>query len=188
MKFLVLFMTAVLIALPQARAAEEYPGNSVFHLRGDWQDQDGKRVTLGDLKGRVSAVALVYTSCQYSCPLIIEEFGKIKAKLSPAALQKTSFVLISMDPKRDTPAALKIFAAKRKLDLSLWRLLTAASERPVREFSAVIGANIKKTGDDFAHSNLITVLDTQGVIAFTKMNIGQQVDETAAAINKFAAK
>jgi protein SCO1 len=180
-------MIAILLFVPSVYA-KDFPDNSIFHLQGEWQNPEGKKVKLSELEGRVNAVAMVYTSCQYSCPLIIEEFNKIKSKISAQQLQKIRFVLISMDPKRDTPEALRNFAAKRSLDLSLWRLYTSKTDRPVREFSAVIGANIKKVGDEFAHSNLIIILGPDGVIEFSKTNLGQQLDETAAVIEKLASK
>jgi protein SCO1/2 len=168
--------------------AKDFPGDSVFHLKGEWLNQDGKAVHIEDLQGRVTAVAMVYTSCQFACPMIVEEMNRIKAKLSPQILPKVSFVLISMDPQRDTPEKLKSFASKRNLDLSFWRLYTPKSERQVREFSAVIGANIKKVGKDFAHSNMITILNPEGVIVFTKPSLGQQIDETVSSISSLAMK
>lgn len=168
--------------------AKEYPSDSIFHLNSDWLNVDGQKVKLSSLEGTVSAIAVIYTSCQYSCPLILEEFNRIKAKISPENLKNVSFVLISMDPGRDTPDVLKMFASKRKLDLSIWRLLTASSDKPVRDLSAVLGVNYKKTGDDFAHSNSITVIGPQGVIEFAKPGIGQEIEETAAVINKSAAQ
>jgi protein SCO1/2 len=109
----------------------------------------------------------------------------IKRKVPTDAAKKVQYVLISLDPTRDTPEVLRRFADKRKLPAD-WVLLTAKDEKPVRELSHVLGVNYKKVGQEFAHSNLITVLDGDGVIKFSKPNIGQQIEETASAIAKAA--
>jgi protein SCO1 len=171
-----------------ALQAKDFPGESVFHLKGSWLDTQSKETNLSDLHGKILAVAMVYTSCRFSCPLIIEELNKIKSKISPEYLAKVNFVLLSMDPARDTPEALRRFAVKRNLDLSFWRVLTAKNQKTVREFSAVTGGNFKKTGEEFAHSNLISVISPDGVIEFSKPNLGQQIPEAAAAVNRLAAK
>lgn len=169
-------------------ASKDFPGESVFHLKGSWTNADGIELPLSShIGGKLSVLAMIYTSCEYSCPLIIQEMNKIKKKVSPAAREKMRYVLVSMDPARDKPELLKKFASKRKLETSEWILLTAKGEGTVRELSTVLGINYKKTGKDFAHSNLITILDGNGVILYTKANLGQQIEESAKAAEKAAA-
>lgn len=164
--------------------AKDFPGESVFHLKGSWTDADGTEFPLSShLEGKTSVLAMIYTSCEYSCPLIIQEMNKIKNKMASGTSDKVRYVLVSMDPSRDTPQVLKKFASKRKLP-SDWILLTAKNEGAVRELSAVLGITYKKTGKEFAHSNLISILDRNGVIVFTKASLGQQVEEAAKAAEK----
>ncbi|MGZ3799372.1 MAG: SCO family protein [Bdellovibrio sp.] len=177
----VIFLLSTITILSLAKS---YPSESIFHLKGEWLDSQGHKAHLSDLEGQVTAIALIYTSCQYSCPLIIDEFNQIKSKISPEYLAKINFVLFSMDPKRDTPEALRVFASKRKLDLSFWHLYTAKDEKSVQELSVVLGASIKKIGKEFAHSNLISVVGKEGLIVFSKPRLGELIDETASAINK----
>lgn len=174
----------LLLAFSPRALADEFPGNSVFHLKGTWLDVEGKEIHLSKLKGNTLVLAMIYTSCQYSCPLIIEEISRIKRKVPESASSRTRYVLVSFDPLRDSPGALKAYAEKRKLDLSSWTFLTAKSDDPVRELSAVLGVNYKKTGSEFAHSNIITILNGKGEIVFSKPSIGQQIEEAAQAIAK----
>jgi len=180
--FLLVVFTAPLASASES--VEVFPDASIFNLKNNWTDTNGKNFALSQLKGHTFLLAMIYTSCQFSCPLVIQEMNRIRKKLPKNIDAQTRSVLVSMDPARDTPDALKKFAAKRKLDLKSWVLLTAKEELPIRELSTVLGVNYKKIGDDFAHSNLITVVDQAGVIVFSKANLGQQIDETADAIKK----
>ncbi len=175
-------------ALSASASTAEFPGESLFHLKDQWIDAEGKPAQLSDLNGSVTAVAIVYTSCEYSCPLIVEELKQVRSKIAKKHLSKVKFALFSMDPERDTPAALKKYIEKRKLDPSFWLFYTAKDDEPVRTLSAVLGVSFKKVGKDFAHSNQITIIGPDGLVLFTKPKIGQQVEETAEAINKAAAK
>ncbi len=176
------------VSTPALSAENAYPDQSIFHLKGGWKTSEGREAPLSALAGKTLVVALVYTSCQFSCPLIIQEMERVRKQVKDTPVDATRYVLVSMDPSRDTPDVLRSFAKKRKLDADRWILLTAASEDQVREFSTVIGVNYKKVGNDFAHSNLITVIDRNGVIKFSKPSLGQQIAETAQAIAKASAE
>jgi len=166
-------------------AGANVPSESLYHLQHKWTNSDGEKVKLEDFKGQVLALAIVYTRCDYSCPLMIEELKKIKAQVSAAAASKTKYVLVSMDPKNDTPQVLKEFKKKKNLG-SEWVLLTAENDEPVRDLAVILGVNIKKIGKEFAHSNLITVVGPEGVVGFSKPRIGQQIEETAQTMAKLA--
>ena len=63
---------------------------------------------------------MFYTSCQYICPLIVDSGKAIEHQLSPAERGRIGIVLISMDPARDTPTALRKVFDKRGLDAGGW--------------------------------------------------------------------
>lgn len=171
-------------SVPVLSVEKSYPDESIFHLKGSWTTSEGQKIPLSGLSGKTLVLAMVYTSCQYSCPLIVQEMARVRKAVKDIPVDAVRYILVSMDPTRDTPAVLQAFAKKRKLDSAQWVLLTASTEDQVREFSTVLGINYKKMGNEFVHSNLITVIDRDGVIKFSKLNLGQQVDETAQAIAK----
>ncbi|NIQ52455.1 MAG: SCO family protein, partial [Gammaproteobacteria bacterium] len=55
------------------------------------------------LAGRVRVVAMVYTSCAYACPRIMLDMKRIEAELGPEYREDVGFVIVSIDPERDTP-------------------------------------------------------------------------------------
>ncbi|MGE3533677.1 MAG: SCO family protein [Parachlamydiales bacterium] len=182
MKKFTALLFAIVLAGPSI-FAKDLPGASLYHLKAEWLDAEGAKVKLESLKGQVWVLSMVYTTCRFSCPLILDEIKKIKSKVSAKSVK---YVLVSMDPETDTPAVLKEFRAEKNLGPE-WVVLTAKDEEPMRELSMVLGASIKKVGKDFAHSNLVVVIDPEGVIKFSKDRLNQQIDETAQTIDKLAA-
>ena len=155
---------------------------SVYDLDGDWYDQDGHERELSSLRGRVQVVAMVYTHCGHTCPLIIAEFKRIQAALPPESRDDVGFVLASIDPERDTPERLAEFAASMRLDPESWTLLSADDER-VRELAALIGIRYRReSANDYSHSNSYLVLDEEGRIAYRRDGLGGPREAVLARI------
>src|SRR5919199_1102994 len=76
--------------------------------------QDGKTVRLYDdlLKDKIVAIDLIYTHCKFSCPLETARLAQAQKLLGDRVGKDIFFYSISIDPKRDTPAALKAYAQK----------------------------------------------------------------------------
>lgn len=139
-------------------------GRSIYHLPGEWTDQDGRATTLAGLGGRVQVVAMVYTNCTFACPRILARMKAIEGRLSADARDDVGFVLVSIDPERDTPDRLRRFADDTRLDTDRWTLLNGA-DADVLALSVLLGVKYRATGDgEYAHSNVLTVLDRDGEI------------------------
>jgi protein SCO1/2 len=69
-------------------------------------DQNGKPVTDKDLKGHPTLVFFGFTHCPEVCPTTLFDISEVLNKLGPDAA-KVNAVFITVDPERDTPAALK---------------------------------------------------------------------------------
>ena len=69
--------------------------------------QDGAEVTLGDFRGKVVAVAFIYTSCPDVCPMLTDKMARVQDELGPDFGTEIAFVSITVDPERDTPEVLK---------------------------------------------------------------------------------
>lgn len=138
---------------------------SLYHLPGSWTDQHGRAMSLSDLAGRVQVVAMVYTHCTFACPRILAQMKAVEGRLPPGADDDVGFVLVSIDPERDTPDRLRRFADDTRLDPRRWTLLSG-SDADVLALSVLLGVKYRSTGDgDFAHSNVVTVLDREGAVA-----------------------
>src|ERR671919_2364872 len=69
--------------------------------------QDGVEVTLEDLRGKVIAVAFIYTWCPDVCPMLTDKMARVQDALGPAFGTDVAFGSITVDPERDTPEVLK---------------------------------------------------------------------------------
>ena len=68
-------------------------------------DQDGKRVTDKDFRGRYTLVFFGFTMCPDVCPSALQVMAAALEKLGAKGQQLTP-VFITVDPERDTPAQL----------------------------------------------------------------------------------
>lgn len=73
-------------------------------------DGDGHQVTDRDFRGKYMLVYFGYTFCPDVCPTTLNEVAEALDKLGPKADQLQP-IFITVDPKRDTPPAMKQYAA-----------------------------------------------------------------------------
>jgi protein SCO1 len=76
--------------------------------------QDGKVVHFYDdlIKGKIVALDLIYTTCQYACPLETARLAQVQRLLGDRMGRDVFFYSITIDPDHDTPAVLKEYADK----------------------------------------------------------------------------
>jgi protein SCO1/2 len=154
---------------------------SLYELPGAWRNQRGDTLRLSALAGQVRVIAMVYTSCQATCPLIVADLKRIESAV--ASNPTVGFVLVSLDPWRDTPGRLAQWAAATGLDPARWTLLSGSDDR-VRELAASLDVRYQaQRGGEIAHTNGFTVLDREGRIAHQQAGIGN----TDAAIHAVRA-
>ena len=165
-----------LLALPLRAAAPPLPRDSVYQLRVSLTDQHGRTTDWGTRRGRVQLVSMFYTSCKYICPLIIDSAKGIEHALTPAERTRLGILLISMDPARDTPDALKRVFDKRKLDARAWTLASPPVEQ-VRPVSGVLGIRWRALADgEFNHTSALVLLDAEGRVLARTERMGPTPD------------
>ena len=77
-------------------------------------DQDGHRVTDRDFAGTYRIIYFGYTSCPDVCPTDMQTLAAAMRALdeeNPALSRRIVPIFITVDPARDTPAALKSFVS-----------------------------------------------------------------------------
>lgn len=100
---LAVLATITLVACAPAATPKAAIGGP-FHL----VDQNGQPRTEALLKGKWTAVYFGYTYCPDVCPATLQALGEAKRALG-AKGQAFQAVLITVDPARDTPQALKTY-------------------------------------------------------------------------------
>ena len=105
------------------------------------------------LKDRVVLINFVYTNCKGACPLVTQKLKQVQKSLGERFGSEVFFVSISIDPDRDTPAALREFARQQNADQPGWFFLTGDKpnvERIVKKLG-------QYNGEVGAHSTLMIV-------------------------------
>ena len=114
----------------------------------------------------------------------MHDLTRIEAALEPKLRGKVGFTLVTFDTKRDTPEALAKFRATRNLSPTNWTLLHGADD-DVLELAALLGVKYKQESNgQFAHSNLITVLNGDGEIVQQIAGLGQDINQTVHELEK----
>jgi len=167
-------------------AQTNYTDKSLFQLDSIWTSDAGKRIKLGALRGRPQVVAMFFASCQFTCPLTVSDMKRIETALPENLQTNTDFLLISFDSERDTPAALKTYRAERELSGQNWTLLHGEPD-DVRELAALLGVIYRQDANgNFAHSNVITLLNAEGEIVYQQPGLNLPADEIVAKLKAIA--
>jgi len=136
----------------------------------------------------VVVAVMIFTHCEHACPRTILDLKEIEKEIPSEQLGKVRWLLISMDSERDTPEVLQAYAETNNLDTSRWTLLHG-DDFAVRGIAAALGVRYKKgTKGNFAHSNIITTLDSAGRIAHQLVGLGTESSPTVAAIKAECSK
>lgn len=155
---------------PVASPRAALPDASLYKLRTSWTSHEGRAIDLSSLRGETVVLAMVYTTCTMTCPLITSEMLAVQHALPPDLRAKVRFVLASFDPARDSVPALRAHAVKMALD-NRWLVLRAPAA-DVRQLAVLLGIRYRQLpGGDFDHSNIISVLDAGGVLRYQSPQI-----------------
>ena len=158
------------------RSAAPLSDKSIYQLDALWTNDLGATVTLTSLKGRPQVVTMFFAHCQYACPLLVYKMKQIEAALPENLRTNVGFTLVSFDADRDTPEALRAYRAQHHLGPE-WTLLHGNSDE-VLNLAALLGVQFKRDAQgQFAHSNLITVLNANGELAYQEPGLNLDTGE-----------
>lgn len=125
-------------------------------------DQDGKVVTDQDMRGKPFLVFFGFTHCPDVCPTTLFEMSEVLRNLGADA-DKLSALFITVDPERDTPAAMKDYLSSFDPHL---RGLTgdAAALAAVAKEYRVYYKKVPLEGGDYTmdHTAIVYLMDKQG--------------------------
>jgi protein SCO1 len=161
---------------------------SVYQTDSTWTADTGKEMKLAELKGRPQVLVMFFASCQSACPILVQDLKRIEASLPPPQRSRVGFTLVTIDPRRDTPQALAHYRQTRALPPETWTLLHGEPD-DIRELAALIGLKYKEQSNgQFAHSNLITVLNEKGEIVHQLIGLGQDIKPAVTVIEQLLAE
>ncbi len=129
--------------------------------------QDGEKLRLHDLRGKVVLVSFIFTTCSGSCPATTHRLGQVSQRLKENGLLKEGRVRltsITLDPARDTPEALRRYMKAYDADPAVWSFLTGDREA-VEKVHAAWGMWAKPAANgQLDHPSRVFLLDPRGQI------------------------
>ncbi len=148
-------------------------------------NQDGATVTDADFRGKLMLIYFGFTFCPDACPTALGVMAAAIEKLDVAG-ERVTPMLISIDPARDTPQALKDYVGNfhpRMVGL------TGSDEqiaKVAKEYRVFYQKAPGATGEDYLmdHSTLIYLMDGEGKF-LTYFGPQATPDEVAEAIRKY---
>ncbi|EDY19065.1 electron transport protein SCO1/SenC [Chthoniobacter flavus Ellin428] len=163
-------------------ASTPFTDRSIYQLESDWTSDIGREIRLGVFRGHLQVVAMFFTTCESSCPIIVDDMKHMEKALPEKLRGNVDFLLVSFDSERDTPEVLHAYREKMHLSTEHWTLLRGAPDE-VRELAAILGVNFQKDArGQFMHSNLITVLNTEGEVVHQQAGIRSELQPIIAAL------
>jgi len=128
----------------------------------EFTSADGRRLTLGELRGKPLVLSMVYTSCYQICPMTTRFLSGVVDK-ARAALGEDSFAVavVGFDVEVDNPAAMQYFANKQGISDKGWQVLSASSSA-VEALAGDIGFQYFASSNGFDHLIQATVIDAEG--------------------------
>jgi len=173
-------------AIKPVAKTKEITNLSIYNLPSQWTTQDGKNIELKSLKGNILVMVMIYTSCKAACPRLVADMRDIEKKLDLKTKKNVKLILVSIDPKTDTPQKLKAFAIANNMNQDPWIFLRSTEDN-TREFAAVLAVNYKQISPmEFSHSNIISVFNPEGELIFQQEGLGVNNSETIEKINQEA--
>ena len=182
-KLISLFILSILM-ISCGKKDEIIGSDSVYHLSSNWENQNGEKIKLAELKGKVVALVMIYTSCKTACPRLTAEMRNISKKVGEKNPEDIMYVLVSIDPENDTPEKMKEYLKNNQFTGKEW-LFLRSDEESTREFANVLAIKYKEiTPIDFSHSNIISIFGKNGSLAFQKEGLSVDVNGAVEEIKK----
>jgi protein SCO1 len=125
-------------------------------------DQDGRTVTNRDVEGRPHLVFFGFTHCPDVCPTKLHEISEVLRATGERG-KDLKALFITVDPERDTPAALKDYLSSFDPRITGLTGSREAIEQTVKAFRAYARKVPTKDGDyTMEHTSLIYMMGRDG--------------------------
>ena len=170
-----LFLSRAIAGLAWALAATQAgaAGASLFAIRDAWLDEDGRPALLSQWESRPTVVAMEYSACRFTCSIYWRRLVQVQAEADRLGLA-LEFVILSIDPEHDTPAAWRAYREARDLHRANWHFLTGSRSMTTRA-ATLLGVHWWYDEDHLMHDFRIVRLDAHGVPGAAVSNYDESV-------------
>ncbi len=155
--------TCLLLAALSCACARRREPLGEFNTVPDFElvDQTGAPFSSAtQLRGKVWVADFVFTNCSGPCPRMGSQMRQVQSAL--AEMRDVRFVSFTVDPKRDTPEVLAVYARRFSAMPGRWFFLTGRAET-LGELS-LKAFMLSKLNDQMDHSTRFALVDRQGLV------------------------
>lgn len=157
----------LLLILAACQQAPPWHGREVTGVFPDLEfsliDSDGNSAVAQQFSGKITLLYFGFTNCPGICPATL---GRIKAALQEAgeAAAQVQVLLVSVDPERDTPEAMKTYTTR----FGPWLHGLTGKEADLRALNNAYKVNFMAQSPDdqgrydVVHSNAVFAFDATG--------------------------
>jgi protein SCO1/2 len=125
--------------------------------------QQNDRLWLTQLRGRAVVLSFGCAACG-ACPGLVPRLAEIARGLDDAPGRRVFFALVTVDPSRDTPAALREFGRARGLRAPAWLFLTEDRAGQVEVVARRYAVAVRRAGERLEADCAVTLIDGDGRI------------------------
>jgi protein SCO1 len=127
-------------------------------------DYTGRPVSITAFRGKAVLVTFVYTHCPNVCPLIVSDLAAAQRGLGKEA-SRVRIIAVTVDPRRDTPAAVRAFLAARGATGRMYYLLGKRRQLTPVWKAWKVGVFSGRHGYTTGHSDIVYGITASGRIA-----------------------
>ncbi len=124
-------------------------------------DQDDATFGTDNLRGRVTIVDFIFTSCANTCPKMTAKRGELQKLIADP---RVTFLSISVDPARDDRATRKSYASANGIDERRWRFVSPPDKDAALKIAqqmkiAAAGPHSHDAQSPILHSDRFVLID-----------------------------
>lgn len=165
-------------------------GEKIYHRVGQINhfNQDSVLMTNADFEDYIQVADFFFTSCPSICPKVMKEMYKIYEAVG--SNPQVKLISFTIDPKRDTPGTLKIYADNLGVDQKEWLFLSGDKEETFDLANTYFVSALEDADapGGFDHSGKIILVDKKGHIrSFTEGTDPSGTEKFIEDIKKLSA-
>ena len=176
MKVLLMAVSLALVTQLAAATPAPLPRDSVYRADIMLLNDRAERLAWRDQRGQPQIVSMFYTSCTFTCPMLVDGAKAVQASLTPDERARLHVTFMSLDPARDKTRALAQLRVDRELDRAQWTL-ARLEPADVRTVAALLGVRYRALANgDFNHTSVLVLLDAPVRVVARTERIGGTPD------------
>lgn len=154
-----------------------FPDESIYNLDILLTDRHNNNIHFSNLSNHIQIFSMIYINCKTICPIIISNMKTIEKLLNKNFSEKVKFSLITLDPERDDINSINNFFHEKKFNDN-WSIYRC-NKNDVLKIALSTGIKFKKDyeSNDYIHSNLIILIDRNGVVKHYHQGLDKDFDE-----------